>query len=261
MKGQPPLLDLESKFQDYLLYSKQDIFNHVVGTSNVPAEIRLSIYGHAYRSRLHEALSDTFSALHTYMGDDAFEELCLAYIDANPSSFRSIRWFGDQLATFIGNNSPYHATPYLSELATLEWTMSSVFDAADSSVLQIQDIQTISPEAWIDMRLQLHPSAHRLCFSWNTVQIWQAITEEQMPPDPEQDAPIDWIFWRQELICQYSSLSEDEAWAIDNVIKGATFGKLCEGLCQWVDEQDAGMHAASLLKGWITAGLIAKVTY
>ncbi len=92
------------------------------------------------------------------------------------------------------------------------------------------------------------------------VQIWQAITDEQTLEDPQQSAStVDWIIWRNELMSQFSSLSEDEAWAIDAITNGLTFGELCEGLCQWVDEQDAGVHAASLLKGWITAGLITDV--
>ena len=70
---------------------------------------------------------------------------------------------------------------------------------------------------------------------------------------------MDFVLWRNGLTSQFSSLSEDEAWAIDAMIKGLTFGELCEGLCQWVDEEEAGMHAASLLKGWIMMGFITAV--
>ncbi len=259
MIGQHSLLDLENKFQNYLLHSNQDIFNHVVGTCKVPADIRLRIYENAYRSRLQDALSVTYPTLQNYLGQESFEELCFAYIDACPSQFRSIRWYGDQLSTFMHDNSPYQAFPYLHELAKLEWTMASVFDASDCPAIQIQDMQNIPPEAWIDMCLEMHPSAHRLNFSWNTVKIWQTINEEQACIKPQQIKSEPWLFWRKELISQFSPLPEDEAWAIDMMIKNLTFGELCEGLCQWVDEQKAGMHAASLLKGWITAGLIVKI--
>ncbi len=253
------LLDVETKFQNYLLHSNPDIFNHVVGTCKVPADIRLGIYESAYRARLHEALIATYPVLQNYLGYEQFEELCFAYIDAHPSPFRSIRWFGDRLADFMQIHSPYKEFPYLSELARLEWTMALVFDAANGSVLQLEDMQNVPPEAWITMRLHIHPSVHRLSLSWNTIQIWQTITDEQAPPEPQQNPPVDWLFWRNELMSQFASLSEDEAWAIDMVIKQSTFGELCEGLCQWIDEQSAGMHAASLLKGWITAGVIAEV--
>ncbi len=250
---------METKFQNYLLHSNPDIFNHVVGTCKVPADIRLGIYESAYRTRLHEALIDSHPILQSYLGYEQFEELCFAYIDAHPSPFRSIRWFGDKLADFMQIHSPYKEFPYLSELARLEWTMALVFDAENGCVLQLEDMQNIPPEAWVTMCLQIHPSVHRLSLSWNTIQIWQTITDEQAPPEPQQNKPVNWLFWRKELISQFASLSEDEAWAIDMVIKKSTFGELCEGLCKWIDEQNAGMHAASLLKGWITAGVIAEV--
>lgn len=252
------LLDVENKFQNYLLHSNHDIFNHVVGTCKVPADIRLGIYENAYRARLHEALMTTYPALQNYLGDEQFEELCFAYIDSHPSEFRSIRWFGDKLDSFMDANIPYQEFPYLSELAKLEWTMSLVFDAANAPVLQLENMQNVPPEAWGTMRLQIHPSAYRLSFAWNTVQIWQAI-DVPTAPHPQQTKPTHWLFWRKEHSSQFCSLPEDEAWAINGIINELTFGELCEGLCQWVEEKDAGMHAASLLKGWITAGLISEV--
>ena len=255
------LRTIENTFQDYLLHAKQDILQHVIGTNKVPVEVRLEIYGHAYRSRLHEALMTSYSVLHSYLGDEQFETLCFAYIDSHPSTFRSVRWFGDQLAAFLRNNQPYNEFPYLAELAEFEWTMALVFDASDAHVMQLEEMQNIPPEAWMNMRLHVHPSVHRLSLSWNVVQIWQAITDEQAVDEPLlNNSNISWILWRNDLMTHFSSLSDDEAWAINAITNNATFGELCEGLCQWVDEQNAGMHAASLLKGWITSGLITAAT-
>ena len=254
------LLNLEHAFQNYLLHANPDILHHVIGTNKVPVDVRLEIYQYAYRSRLHEALMTSYSILQRYLGDEEFEALCYAYIESHPSNFRSIRWFGDQLPTYLSKHPPYRDYPYLAELAHLEWTLALVFDAADDDVMQLEDMQNIPAEAWITMRLQSHPSVYRLPLSWNVVQLWQAITNDQTPDKPQQsESTIDWILWRNELVSQFSSLSEDEAWAIDAVMNHLTFGEICEGLCQWVHEDHAGMHAASLLKGWISAGLITKV--
>lgn len=254
------LRDLENIFQNYLLHGNQCIFHHVIGTSKVPVEIRLEIYHYAYRSRLHEALMTSYSTVRSYLGDEQFETLCYAYIDSHPSTFRSIRWFGDQLGDFLTGHLPYSDFPYLAELAQFEWTMALVFDAANAPVMQLEEMQHIPAEAWIDMRLQIHPSVQRLSLSWNVVQLWQALTNDKTPDELEQNTPaLNWILWRNGLTCQFSSLPEDEAWAIDAVINNLTFGEICDGLCQWVDEQNAGMHAASLLKGWITSGLISAV--
>lgn len=256
------LLNLQDKFHHYLLKGHVEFQKLIVSTEKVPAETRLAIYSNAYRFRLLEALASNYSVLSVYLGEEIFKKMAFDYIDQYPSHYRSIRWFGDQLANFLNNHHEYNEFPYLSELAQFEWSMTLVFDAADSAILQIEEIAHIPPESWINMRLRAHPSTHRINLSWNVVQIWEAILEGQSPPESVQNpSQIPWILWRRDLINRFSSLTEDEAWAIDAVLKELTFGEICEGLCQWVEEQDAGMHAASLLKGWIQSGLLAEVKF
>jgi len=68
-----------------------------------------------------------------------------------------------------------------------------------------------------------------------------------------------WVLWRSDLVVRWRSLSVDEAVALDAVRTGATFGEVCELLCEHVDPDSAGMHAASLLKRWLNDGLLAGV--
>jgi hypothetical protein len=251
---------LEDQFQAYLFQSNPEFCKQVIGTDKVPVDVRLHIYGHAYRTRLQEALMANYSVFHAYVGDETFESLCDAYIDAHPSTFKSIRWFGDAFSIFISKSPLHEEYPYLSELAQFEWTLGLVFDAADAPLIEIETMQDIPPEAWENMRLECHPSVHRLSLSWNVVQIWQAMMADETPDDPlHAQRPTEWLIWRKGLETQFSSLSVHEAWAIDAIQKDSNFGELCEGICQWFDELDAGMQAASLLKGWITEALISKV--
>lgn len=254
------LSQLQNKFQDYLLNLEDDFKHEIVGTEKVPAETRLAIYGNAYRSRLIDALLANYPILNIYLGAEQFEELALSYINAFPSCYRSIRWFGDQLSYFLAENLEYAEFPYLAELTQFEWTQTLVFDAKDSTILQLETIASIPADLWGEMTFKIHPSTHRLNLSWNVVPIWQALTDEKTPPDPIQnEQPIPWILWRKELLNQFCSLSEDEAWAIDAISHGHSFQEICEGLCQWNDENEAPMQAASLLKGWILAGLISEI--
>jgi hypothetical protein len=253
------LLQVEHAFQNYLLEATSDIFKHVIGTKKVPVEVRLAIYSNAYRSRLHEALQANYPILERYLGYDAFLETAYAYSEHHPSTFRSIRWFGNQLASFLQTHSLYKDYPHIAELAQFEWTMTEVFDAADANVISHESMQAIPLEAWVDMRLSVHPSLKLLLHSWNTVQLWQAIKNEENPEEPCKTAPVTWALWRNGLISRFSSLPEDEAWAMKAMMQGSSFGEICEGICQWVEEQQAGLHAASLLKGWINAGLITEV--
>ena len=256
------LLTIQDQFQHYLLQGQVDFQKFIVSTEKVPAETRLSIYSNAYQSRLVEALASNYPILNIYLGQEIFEKIASDYINQFPSHYRSIRWFGDQLTNFLNEHSEYKECSYLSELAQFEWIQTLVFDSADSVILKMEDVSQIPPESWMEMRLIPHPSIHRINLSWNIVQIWQSISDGQRPDEPSQNpSKIPWVLWRRDLINRFCSLTDVESWAIDAIVQRLTFGEICEGLCQWYDDQEAGIQAASLLKNWIQSGLLTEVKF
>lgn len=254
------LSELQDQLQAYLFRGNEEIRKNVVGTERVSLETRLEIYKNAYRLRLIDALAANFPVLKKYLGDAAFAELAEEYFSLYPSHYRSIRWFGDQLAGYLTAHATYQNYFYLVELAAFEWIMTLAFDAADAEPITLQAIGAIPPEVWETMRFKMHPAVYFLALKSNAAMIWQAMSQDEAPPDPEEnELPIIWIFWREEFITRFCSLPADEAWAIQAMANGVMFGDICEGLCQWIEEEKAALHAVSLLKGWVNAGLIVQV--
>lgn len=254
------LLTTQHEFQDYILTGNDTIAHAIMSTENVPAHTRLAIYANAYRLRLIDALASNYPVLKTYLGDDAFTSIANEYIDYYPSTFRSIRWFGEHVPDFISQHADYSDYVFLTELAQFEWCLSLAFDAADSKVMHEHDISRLPPDVWINMSFTLHPSVHLLTLSTNAVKIWQDISEENTPVEPcDYPEKITWLIWRNQLLNHYHSLANDEAWALLCMKKGCTFNDICEGLCQWHTEEAASLRAASLLKDWLQAGLIADI--
>ncbi len=252
------LLNLQKQFQSYLLHDDVDMQNHIVNTQQVSADTRLMIYADAYRSRLLEALEASYPALKEYLGDEAFYHLGHEYLDCYPSTFRSIRWFGDKLPDYLQVHAEYHEYPYLAELARVEWIMSLVFDAEDCEILTADDLLQLPAEAWENLQIAFTPSVHVLSLSSNVVQIWRALTDDEEVPEPEYyEQPLHWVFWRNELINQYLSVIADEASVMNN--KNMTFTFLCENFCQEMEEEQAVMRAASLLRKWIDNGMIRNI--
>jgi hypothetical protein len=150
-------------------------------------------------------------------------------------------------------------SPHLAELSKFEWTMSDVFDAENADTISLEEIGNISPELWENMRFKLHPSMHILNLDWNVVPIWQALSENEECPAAEKSmTSCVWIAWRKDLMSHFCELPTDEAFSLNAIALGKSFGEMCEGLCEWHAEDNAAMHAASLLKGWIIAGLISS---
>ena len=251
---------LQAVFQDFVLGGDSAINAEIIGTARVDAATRLGIYANAYRLRLLEALDTDYPGLHTIAGDDEFERLGRAYIDAHPSTFRSLRWFGDRMSDFLRTTEPYCDYPVFAEMAAFEWAMSDAFDAADTPPVTVDHMATIAADAWPTLRFVPHDSVRRLDLRWNVPALWKAIDAEQDPPAPEEsDAPIAWLVWRRDLRTWFRSLDVAEAWALDAMLRGEAFSAICEGLAEWIDTENVAGHAAGLLKRWLTDGLIHDI--
>ena len=126
-----PLRELQRELQRHLLGEDNAISEAIVDAPPLPALERLAIYKNAYRVRLIDALHETYPVLHGLLGDEAWVALGESFVAAHPSPYRSIRWYGRELAEFMTCTSPFDASPILSEVAILEWTLSEVFDAEE----------------------------------------------------------------------------------------------------------------------------------
>jgi hypothetical protein len=251
---------LQQAVQNYILRGDPAIAAQVIGTAKVDAATRLRLYADAYRLRLLEALETDYPGLKAMAGDEEFDRLGRAYIDAHPSRYRSLRWFGDAVSEFLRVTPPYSGYPVFAEMAAFEWALSDAFDAEDSALAGIADMAALPAESWPGLRFVAHASLHRLDLRWNVPLLWKAIDAGEEPPAPEENAhPVAWLLWRHGLVTHYRSLGVDEAWALDALRRGESFATLCEDLTEWVDAQHVAGHAAGLLKQWLTDGLIREI--
>ncbi len=138
------LQQLQDQLQQFLLTGHSDIGVSIIATERVSADARLGIYRNAYRIRLIDSLVISFPGLYQYLGTKEFERLCGVFIEAHPSHYRSIRWYGDVLPDFIKHHYKKERA-YLAELADLEWKMSLAFDAADTKVMLIDEMARVPP--------------------------------------------------------------------------------------------------------------------
>jgi hypothetical protein len=59
----------------------------------------------------------------------------------------------------------------------------------------------------------------------------------------------------------WRSLEVHEAWALESAVKGANFADICEGLLEWIDEQQVAITAAGFLKQWVSDQLVVSLDY
>jgi hypothetical protein len=251
------LRELQRDMQRHLLGEESAVTAAIVDAPPLTAADRLAIYRNAYQVRLIDALHETYPVLHGLLGDEMWVALGEAYVAAHPSVFRSIRWYGRELAQFTARCAPYAAEPILSEVALLEWTLAEVFDAKDAQPLPRAALSATEPSAWGSLTFQFHPSLRRLEFNWNTAAVWKAMSVEETPPRPERAAAAaPWLLWRQNLQNYFRSMTAVESAALDSALRGRNFGEICEDLSTILPEEEIPAAAASLLGTWADSGII-----
>lgn len=256
-----PLRKLQVDMQRHLLGEESAVTAAIVDAPPLAAADRLAIYRNAYQVRLVDALHETYPVLHGLLGDEAWVELGYAYVAAHPSLFRSIRWYGRELAEHLATFTPYSEAPILSEVALLEWTLAEVFDASDALSLPRSALSAVEPAAWASLRLEFHPSLRRLAFSWNTAAVWKAMNQDETPPRPESaPAPVPWLLWRQNLQNYFRSMTAVESAALDSALRGRNFAQLCEDISTLLAPEEVPATAASLLGAWADSGIVVKVS-
>lgn len=222
----------------------------------------LRIYQQAYTARLLGALRDNFGVLPRAMGDESFDALGLAYLQAHPSGHPSIRWFGHRLAEFMAEQPDLVPHPAFVDLARMEWALRAAFDAADARPLSAESLAARAPELWAGWVPRFQPSAQLLSLAWRIEPAWRALQASE-DEEPELDEPEAGehllLVWRPQLETRWRSVADTtEALLLPAAMKGDSFGALCERAAAHVGEAQAAAAAVGVLQQWIAEGLLAE---
>ncbi|RYY74940.1 MAG: DUF2063 domain-containing protein [Gammaproteobacteria bacterium] len=254
------LAELQASLQDFLLDKNPDANDLTLETPAFSRQERLAIYYNAYRLRLIDTLGNDYPALKFYLGDDNFEKLAIAFIDAHPSYHHSLRWFGEKLFLFLRDHDTWKEKIHVIELAEFEWAQITAFDAADAYLITIDDLKSLAPEDWMMLQLKFHTSVQILNFLSNAPEQWASIIKNEkiiatvLSPEVQT-----WLVWREELQVTYRPLDKPEAWALTAFLASNKFADVCEGLCEWFDEEKVPLQTVQYLQQWIQGGLIVKI--
>lgn len=256
------LNDWQRELEAYLLgqdaTANPALRTSLLGSPALSAEQGLAIYHNAYRARLLEALRGGYHAVHGWLGDEQFDALAGAYIEAHPSQHFSLRWLGARLASFIEGYLVAEQSAPLSELARLEWAFSLAFDTPAGDPLSLQQMASLPAADWPTLQVRLLPSVQWQSCRYNSVAVWRALKDgTAFPGSTRLEQPQVCLIWRQGLISQYRSLEPGEAAALHGMaVAGWSFAELCAQLSELGD--NAPLQAATWLRQWLSDGLLQR---
>lgn len=231
-----------------------------LASGGIPAATGLAIYRNAYAARLREALENDHPVLGRYLGDALWARMCDGYIAAHPSRVRSLRHFGESLPEYLASVEPFSASPQLAELAQLERRLLDCFDAADAGRANWQQLLDMPQTDWPGLRLSFHPSVQSLQHAWNSIEIWNALKQDEMPPAAVREAgheTSDWLLWRDdERITRFRSMAFDESIALRHFLHGGDFAGACEALLEVHPPEAVPGVAIGLMRRWCDEGVL-----
>lgn len=255
----PQLSELQISFHNHLLDQPSTFEQEVVDGGRITVDHRLHIYHNAYRARLLENLCDAFEKTWVYLGDDTFEKSARAFIEENPPTHRNLRWHGAEFPKFLAERYPQDAD--IAELALIDWHLRHAFDGPNATPIQATELVGISPESWETIGFQFAPTFNITPLRYNTIGIWHAIDQEQVPPAVELLPLPSWLLiWRKEWQPHFRTIHAVEHAALMQLQGGASFAAVCAALSEQFSDQEAATVAGESLGTWLQDELIVGLT-
>ena len=254
------LADLQASFQRRLLEGDSAFADRVASPPSGSAERRIAIYADAYRIRLRDALASNFPVLRTLLGETAFVEIADAYIAGRPSTYRSMRWYGNSLPEMLRSLRAHQ--PWLADLAEWEWALAAAFDSADLAPLAAGALGSIRAEEWPRLRFAFHPSVRALRMHTNAPALFMSLSREERAPVPAAAPETFWLISRRALTPRYREMAASEAAALDSMLRGETFESMCTTLLSYSSDgttHATALHAAQLLRAWLEEEVVCSV--
>lgn len=252
------LRDIQEQFQAYVINGKSDIKSLIIDAPQITIQERIDIYREGYYLRLIEILEREFTVLFKALGKEAFDKLCRSYIDAYPSTHFSVKTFGRHMMKYLQTYPGIE--PIHREFAEFEWAFGKVLEDADDHQLTLNDMAAVPPEAWGDLRMNLHPSLRLVALHHNTPDVWRAWFDDAEPVAVVRyDTPKTCMLWRFNNMTHYRELEPAHLYMVNAVQAGTSFGELCEGLCDYLPEEEVAIFVGGVLQEWLSQGLVSAL--
>ena len=225
---------------------------------------RLEIYADAYFLRLRDVLAEDFPTIAKLLSGENFDWLVRQYLKVHPSSEPSVRHLGNAMAEFIRGRSDL--SPWLADLAALEWARVDAFDAPDdenNEPVTIGSLAGIDPAAWPELRMAAVRSLAVINAAWPVHRLWAEINEPDAGAHHEashhlEPEPTSIRVWRRpDYHVLHAPVDQREAAALKQLIANASFGEICR-VFDDLDEQQGAEQAGALLLRWLEDGIIAR---
>lgn len=242
----------------------------ITASSQLTSLERMGIYANAYYARLLECLSEEFPALVCAMGKTAFGAFSMEFLQKYPPTSYTLSELGAHFPQFLRETKPaseddeFNWTDFLIEIAVLERIYSEIFDGPGIervTPLTAEALNSIEPEAWPEVCLQMAPCFRLLQFQFPVHEYISSARQGNSPPIPEQQITY-LAITRRNFIVRRESISQSEYFLLSKLNQGLKVGdaitQFAESGLMEPDQLDAKLHV--WFRHWMASGFFIDVS-
>ena len=181
-----PLRELQQAFAESMMGKKVDtVAGELCPTAGSPLRM-VALYRRMIRNNYLQVLKVSYPVLNRLVGKSYFQTLALGYLKNHPSISGDLFSYGRFLPMFLEELA---VSPWIAEVAKLEWACHEIFQAPDSRLLSWEQFQAIASADPSQVTVQFHPASRPLFFPHPVHRVWLAL-QPDAPADEIVDLPL-----------------------------------------------------------------------
>lgn len=239
------------------------LLNGIIPGGTLTSDTAVEVYRTGHIVRLTEALGETFEAVWWVTGDENYFRLAKEYLLSHHSSSYNLSDFGKSFPDFLERKLPFSDLPFLSDLASFEWTFKEVFHLPPHTSLSSEDFHR--EELSGNIHLSFGPSVRLFHSSYAVYEIWkQRGTKQDSLPEESWITPQWLLCYKHQQQVFIKHLTEPEFLLLHHLRSGKNIeNSLTETLQAFSDlTMDTVSNLFTLIKitGIVTQISAAPVT-
>lgn len=248
----------QTHFSAALLDPASDVPPGLSDGQNHPAGRRFNVYRNNVAASLTQALNDGFPVIAKLLGQSNFDGIAGHYLRAHPPRSPVMMRYGQDFPTFLSEFEPLKHIGYLRDVARLELAIRSSYHAADATVIDRSQLQSVTPDALLKSHLLLAPAVRVIRSDWPIYDIWQYnnAVDAPKPATVTQDV----VITRPEFGPAPHLLAPGGAIWIGSILQGLDIGAAFDAATQVFPDFDLAPVLSILIAGGAISGLNLKDT-
>jgi len=233
---------------------------------------RLAIYSRAYFSRLLECLQAEFPVLVHAIGEDAFDEFAISYLQRYPSRSYTLGRLAENFTRYLAETRPKDEDDsglvaswpdFVVDLAKLEWTFSQVFDGPgveDEPLLSADQLQRVPADRWPEVRLVPVRCLRLLTLRFPVNRYFTAVRQNENPSIPEPAETFVAVKRRRYVVRHYP-LSRPQFTLLEAMQAKRTVGEAIAEMAKIAEApmEDLATNLQRWFRNWAIEGFFSDV--